>query len=330
MPPRPRGRVSDAANLDPQARELLERFAAAKAPPLHSLSAAEARRAYRESRAALAPPALAVEEARELSVPGPAGALRARLYRSGAKRESLPGVVYFHGGGFIYGDIDTHDPVCRGIAVHGACAVVSVDYRLAPEHKFPAAVEDSIAAVAWVAANGSTLGIDPQKLVVAGDSAGGNLAAVVALAARERAGPRIAMQVLVYPTTDLLAESESVARFGEDYLLTRESMRWVKRTYLRDELDAADWRASPLRAADVSQLPPAYVITAGFDPLRDEGQAYADRLAQAGVSVTTECFEGQIHGFLVMGGAIAAADHAMQRIGQMLRMRFGSSPRVRP
>jgi acetyl esterase len=322
--------VTGAPKLDPQARELLGRVAAANAPPLHSLSAPEARRAYRESRAALAPPTLAVEEVRELSVPGPAGALRARLYRSGATPGPLPGVVYFHGGGFIYGDIDTHDPVCRGIAVHGACAVVSVDYRLAPEHKFPAAVEDSIAAVAWVAANCATLGIDPQQLVVAGDSVGGNLAAVVALAARERESPRIAMQVLVYPTTDLLAESESVARFGEGFLLTRESMRWVKRTYLRDERDAADWRASPLRAADVSRLPPAYVITAGFDPLRDEGEAYAARLAQAGVPVTTECFEGQIHGFLVMGGAMAASGHAMQRIGQMLRMRFGSFPRVRP
>ena len=322
--------MTDAPKLDPQARDLLDRVAAANAPQLHSLSAAEARRAYRESRAALAPPPLAVEEVRELSVPGPAGALRARLYRSGAKGESIPGVVYFHGGGFIYGDIDNHDPVCRGIAVHGACAVVSVDYRLAPEHRFPAAVEDSIAAVAWVAANGSTLGIDPQQLVVAGDSAGGNLAAVVALAARERASPRIAMQVLVYPTTDLLAESESVSRFGEGYLLTRESMRWVKRTYLRDERDAADWRASPLRAADVSRLPPAYVITAGFDPLRDEGEAYAGRLAQAGVPVTTECFEGQVHGFLVMGGAMAAAGHAMQRIGQMLRMRFGTLPIARP
>ena len=320
---------ADRAKLDPQARALLERVAAAKAPPLHSLSAPEARRVYRESRAALAPPPIEVEEVRELSIPGPAGPLRSRLYRS-AKGGTPACVVYFHGGGFIYGDIDTHDAVCRGIAVHGGCAVVSVDYRLAPENKFPAAVEDSFAATAWVAANAATLGFDPQKIVVAGDSAGGNLAAVSALAACERGAPQIAMQVLVYPTTDFFAESESLARFAEGHLLTRASIRWVKRTYLREERDAADWRASPLRASDVSRLPPAYIVTAGFDPLQDEGRAYADRLAGAGVSVTWECFEGQVHGFLLMGGVMAAAGHAIQRIGQMLRMRFGTFPRVRP
>ena len=320
---------ADRAKLDPQARALLARVAAAKAPPMYSLSAPEARRAYRESRAALAPPPLRVEEVRELSIPGPAGPLRARFYRS-AKGGKLAGVVYFHGGGFIYGDIDTHDAVCRGIAVHGGCAVVSVDYRLAPENKFPAAVEDSFAATAWAAANAATLGIDPRQLVVAGDSAGGNLAAVTALRAREGGAPEIAMQVLVYPTTDFFAESESLARFAEGHLLTRESIRWVKRTYLREERDAADWRASPLRAGDLSRLPPAYVVTAGFDPLQDEGRAYAERLAAAGVSVTWECFEGQVHGFLVMGGVMAAAGHAIQRIGQMLRMRFSTFPRLRP
>jgi acetyl esterase len=318
------------ARLDPQARALLERIAAAGAPPLYTLPAPEARRAYRESRAALAAAPASVEEVRELSIPGPAGALRARLYRPRSGERSLPGVVYFHGGGFIYGDIDTHDVVCRGIAQGTPCAVVSVDYRLAPENKFPAAVEDAFAATAWVAANCTALGIDPARLAVAGDSAGGNLAAVTALTARDRGAPALAMQVLVYPTTDLAAESESVSRFGEGYLLTRESMRWVKRSYLRDERDAADWRASPLRARDLSGLPAAYIVTAGFDPLRDEGRAYAERLAQAGVSVTHESLEGQVHGFLVMGGALAAAGHAIQRIGQIMRMHFGIAPRIRP
>lgn len=318
----------DAPKLDPQARALLERFAAAKAPPMSSLTAPDARRAYRESRAALAPAPPQVAQVRELSIPGPAGSLRARLYRS--ELGASPGVLYFHGGGFIYGDIDTHDAVCRAIAAHGACAVVSVDYRLAPENPFPAAVEDGIAAADWVAANAAELGIDPRKLALAGDSAGGNLAAVTALGARERGAPHIAMQILVYPTTDLLAESESVGRFAEGYLLTRDSIRWVKRTYLGDERAALDWRASPLRANDVSRLPPAYILIAGFDPLRDEGRAYADRLARAGVPVTCECFEGQVHGFLMMGGVMAAAGHAVQRIGQMLRMQFGSFPRVRP
>jgi len=322
--------VADEPRLDPQARALIERFAAAGAPPLYTLTAPEARRAYRESRAALAAAPVHVDEIRELSVPGPAAALRGRLYRPRAAENALPGMVYFHGGGFIYGDIDTHDVVCRGIAQCAHCAVVSVDYRLAPEHRFPAAVEDAFAATAWVAANAAALGIDPARLAVAGDSAGGNLAAVVAITARERSAPALAMQVLVYPTTDFAAETDSISRFAAGYLLTRESIRWVKRTYLRDEHDALDWRASPFRADDFSRLPAAYIITAGFDPLRDEGRAYAERLAQAGVAVTHECFEGQVHGFLVMGGAIAAAGHAIQRIGQTLRMQFGTTPRLRP
>jgi acetyl esterase/lipase len=320
----------DRAQLDPQARALVERAAAAGAPPLDALSAHEARRAYRESRAALAAAPLHVEEIRELSIPGPEGPMRARLYRPRAAEGPLPGMAYFHGGGFIYGDLDTHDGVCRGIAHSARCTVVSVDYRLAPEHPFPAAVEDAVAATRWIAANASALGMDPDRLVVAGDGAGGNLAAVVALSAREAGGPDIAMQVLVCPVTDFSRESESVARFGEGYLLTRESMRRVKRSYLRDERDAKDWRASPLGMEDLSRLPPAYVITAGFDPLRDEGREYAERLIGAGTPATLECFEGQVHGFLVAGAVIAAAGHAIQRIGQMMRMRFGTTPRVRP
>ena len=316
--------------LDPQARALIERLAATGAPPLHTLPPEEARRAYRASRAALAPAPARVEEIREVSIPGPAGPLRARLYRPAGAGSAPPGLVYFHGGGFIYGDLDTHDVVCRGIAQGTPCAVVSVDYRLAPEHRFPAAVEDAFAATAWIAANGAALGIDPARLVVAGDSAGGNLAAVTALMARDAGGPALSMQVLVYPTTDFAEETESVARFAEGYLLTREGIRWVKRSYLRDERDAFDWRASPLRAGDFSRLPAAYVITAGFDPLRDEGGAYAERLAKAGTAVTHECFEGQVHGFLLMGADMAAAGHAIHRIGQMLRMHFGIAPRLRP
>jgi acetyl esterase len=316
--------------LDPQARAVIERLAASGAPPLHTLTPDEARRAYRASRAALAAAPAYVEEIRELSIPGPAGPLRARLYRPGVAGSPPPGLVYFHGGGFIYGDLDTHDIVCRGVAQCAPCAVVSLDYRLAPEHRFPAAVEDAFAATAWIAANGAALGIDPARLVVAGDSAGGNLAAVTALMARDAGGPALSMQVLIYPTTDFAEEAESVARLAEGYLLTRESIRWVKRTYLRDERDAFDWRASPLRAGDLSKLPAAYIITAGFDPLRDEGGAYAERLAQAGTAVTHERFDGQVHGFLLMGADIAAAGHAIQRIGQMLRMHFGMAPRLRP
>ena len=322
---------ADRARLDPQARAVIENAARSGGPALDSLSVAEARRLYRETRLRLAPPPVAVEEARDFSFPGPAGDIGARYYRplGSEAREALPAVVYFHGGGWTCGDLDTHDSVCRGIAAHGRCAVVAVDYRMGPEHKFPAAVEDALTSLQWVTANASPLGVDPARLVVAGESAGGNLAAVAALALRD-SGPRLAMQVLVYPVTDQAADTDSLRRFAQGYSLTRELLRWYQRNYLRDERDRADWRASPLRAKDHSRLPPAYVITAGFDPLLDEGRAYAERLEQAGVAVTYECFEGQIHGFLPMAGAIAAAHHAHYRIGQMLRMRFGTFPIARP
>jgi acetyl esterase/lipase len=320
--------VSGSARLDPQARALLER---PSGPPLESLSVAEARRLYRETRLGLAPPPIAMAETKDLAFPGAAGEIGARYYRPLGEKpgEALPAVVYYHGGGWTCGDLDTHDSVCRGIAAHGRCAVVAVDYRMGPEHKFPAAVEDAIAAVRWVSANAGSFGIDAARLVVAGESAGGNLAAVVAIALRD-SGPALAMQVLAYPVVDQASDTESLKRFARGYSLTLDLLRWYQRQYLRGEDDRADWRASPLRARDHSRLPSAYILTAGFDPLLDEGKAYADRLTQAGVSVVYECFEGQIHGFLPMGGAIAAAGHAHYRIGQMLRTRFGTLPSVRP
>lgn len=323
--------MSSAPHLDPQARALLERFASSAAPPLDSLSVAEARRSYREGRLALAPPPAAMEETRDFVIPGAAGEIKARRYRPLGEDPgaALPAVVYFHGGGWTCGDLDTHDSVCRGIAVHGRCITVAVDYRMGPEHKFPAAVEDATAAVKWVSANAGSLRVDASRLAVAGESAGGNLAAVAAIALRE-SGPAIAMQVLAYPVVDQASDTESLRRFARGYSLTADLLRWYQSQYLRDEGDRADWRASPLRARDHSRLPPAYVLTAGFDPLRDEGKAYADRLERAGVSVVYECFEGMIHGFLPMGGALAAARHAHYRIGQMLRTRFGTFPGVRP
>ncbi len=321
--------VSDSSKLDPQARALLER---PSGPVLDSLSVAEARRYYREGRLALAPALVAMEKTRDFFFPGPGGDVGARYYRplpQATGEALLPVVVYFHGGGWTCGDLDTHDSVCRGIAHHGCCAVVAVDYRMGPEHRFPAAVEDAIAAVKWVGANASLLAIDASRLAVAGESAGGNLAAVAAIALRD-SGPAIAMQVLAYPVVDQASDTDSMKRFAHGYSLTLELLRWYQGNYLRDERDRADWRASPLRARDHSRLPQAYVLTAGFDPLLDEGKAYADRLVQAGVPVVYECFEGQIHGFLPMGGAIAAAGHAHYRIGQMLRTRFGTFQGVRP
>jgi acetyl esterase len=231
----------------------------------------------------------------------------------------LPLLVFFHGGGWVVGDIATHDTVCRHLANRAECAVVSVDYRLAPEHKFPAAVDDAYTATAWVAENAAALGVDAGRLAVGGDSAGGNLAAVVCLMARDRGAPRISYQLLVYPATDAAMRHESIARFAEGHVLTRATMRWFYEQYLPSPEDAADWRVSPLVAADLAGLPPAYVLTAGYDPLCDEGDAYAARLAAAGVPVEHRRFPGQIHGFTTNGKIIRAADAALDEAAASLK-----------
>ena len=199
--------------------------------------------------------------------------------------------------------------------------MVAVDYRMGPEHKFPAAVEDALAATRWVAAEAAALGVDAARIAVGGDSAGGNLAAVVALALRDAGGPALVFQALVYPATDQRMDSASHVNFAEGYMLTRNNMLWYRGNYL-NPTDYDDWRASPLRAADLAQLPPAHIITAGYDPLLDEGRAYSDRLLAAGVPVLYECFEGMTHGFLTMGGVVAAANHALYRLGQSLAQAF--------
>jgi len=310
--------------LDPQARAVLERIARARLPPYSELGAAAVREFYRETRGPLgaAPPEVARVEA--VHAPGPGGVIPIRLYRplgAGAD-ERLPGLVYFHGGGWSFGDLDTHEVVCRELANLGRCAVASVDYRLAPEHKFPAAVDDAIAATGWLAREAGALGLDPDRIAVGGDSAGGNLAAVVALAARDAGAPRLAMQLLIYPATDMAADTPSHREFADGYVLTRDAILWSRGNYLRSPDDVVDWRASPLRAPDLARLPPAYLVTCGFDPLRDEGRAYAERLSAAGVPVTYECFEGMVHGFVTMGGVLAAAHHALYRCAQGLRQAF--------
>jgi acetyl esterase len=310
--------------LDPQARAVLERIARANLPPYSQLSPAAVRELYRETRGKLGAAPQEVAHVAELRAAGPAGAIPIRLYRPLGSRaeERLPALVYFHGGGWTFGDLDTHDVVCRALANLVPCAVASVDYHLAPEHKFPAAVEDAVAATRWIAREAEALAVDPRRIAVGGDSAGGNLAAVVALTARDHGGPALAMQVLIYPATDMAADTPSHSEFADGYVLTRDAILWTRGNYLRSPDDVADWRASPLRAPDHSRLPPAYVVTCGFDPLRDEGHAYAERLRAAGVPVTYECFEGMVHGFVTMGGVIAAAPHALYRCAQGLRQAF--------
>ncbi len=308
--------------VDPQMQAVIERAAKSGLPSYCSVSAVEARRLYKETRAVLSPPVPAVDAVRELAASGPAGPIALRLYRGlGAQAGALPALVYFHGGGWTIGDLDTHDIVCRTLANNARCIVAAVDYRMGPEHKFPAAVDDCVAATRWVAEQAAALGVDAARIAVGGDSAGGNLAAVVAITLRDAGGPPLVFQALAYPATDQRMDSASHTKFGAGYLLTRDNMLWFRDNYLAPT-DYDDWRASPLRAADLARLPPAHIITAGYDPLVDEGRAYSDRLLAAGVPVLYECFEGMAHGFLTMGGVVAAANHALYRLGQSLALAF--------
>ncbi|MBI2961750.1 MAG: alpha/beta hydrolase [Betaproteobacteria bacterium] len=309
--------------LDPQARSLLERVARAGVPPFHTLASEEVRRLFRESCRALQPAPPGVSALVDTAFEGPGGRIGARLYRpmGRGEGEALPVTVFFHGGGWTFGDLDTHDCTCRMLANFGGFAVASIDYRLAPENRFPAAVDDAFAAVRWILAEGPALGLDVRRIAVAGDSAGGNLAAAVALLARD-AGIALAMQALFYPVLDLRASTPSQSEFARGYLLERETIAWTRSNYLAREADAVDPRASPLLASDHRGLAPAYIVAAGFDPLLDEGAAYADRLASAGVSVIYECFEGMVHGFITMSGVLAAGGHALYRVGYGLRQVF--------
>jgi acetyl esterase len=226
-----------------------------------------------------------------------------------------PALLYFHGGGWVVCSLDTHDVVCSALAHRSGAVVIAVDYRLAPEHKFPAAVIDSYAATLWVAANAEKLGVDPKRISVGGDSAGGNLAAVLSLKSRDENGPAIALQVMVYPVTDLSSfATSSYEEFGEDHYLTKKEMEWFRDHYLRDMDDARDPHASPLLAKDLTRLPPALIITAECDPLCSEGEAYAKRLRQAGVAVTYTCYPGMIHPFFSLSGAIPQAFDALQQV----------------
>ena len=306
--------------LDPQAANVIDLIVKSGRPPYHQLTPKDARQMFRETRPASTPPAPQIGAVRDVLIEG-AQAIPLRVYRPPGVSDSrrLPVLVYFHGGGWVIGDLETHDVLCRQLTAEAGVSVIAVDYRLAPEHKFPAAADDAWAATRWIAAHAAELGVDADRLAVGGDSAGGNLAAVVALLAREAGGPRIALQILLYPVTDLVSESQSYADLADGYMLTRDSMRWFRAQYLAKEQDAADWRVSPLRAPSLAGLPPALVVTAGYDPLRDEGEAYARRLREAGVSVDAVSFGGMIHGFVPMGRLIDTAFRGVSLITGSLR-----------
>lgn len=306
--------------FDPDVQLILDMIRIAGRPPFEALTPDEARQAYMASRAVLAPEPLTVAETRDLACPGPHGDIALRLYRpAGAPAEAvLPALVYFHGGGWLLGGLNSHDTTCRHFANAARCAVVSVNYRMAPEHKFPAAVDDSAAATRWVVAQAAALGIDPARLAVGGDSAGGNLAAVLALMARDGTLPKLAFQLLVYPATDMAMTTVSSQTITQAVPLTSKTMKWFIDHYMRGPEDIVDWRASPARAADLSGTAPALVLTCGCDPLCDEGIAYARRLEREGVRVTHLHFSDQIHGFMSMGRIIRTAATAIDMMAAVL------------
>ncbi|MBN1908332.1 MAG: alpha/beta hydrolase [Pirellulales bacterium] len=303
--------------LDPQAQALLARLAAAGDRELGAASIEESRARVRRETTEMGPPET-VRSIENRQVAGPHGPVPVRIYTpiGPAPRGAL---VYYHGGGWVIGDLDSHEAICCRLANAAGCLVVSVDYRLAPEHKYPVAVDDAFAATAWVFDQAASLGIEPNRVAVGGDSAGGNLSAAVTLMARDRAAFQPALQVLIYPVTDYNLDTPSYPENAEGYLLTREGMRWCWQQYLAREEDGAEPYASPLRAADFQGLPPALILTAEYDPLRNEGEAYAQRLADAGVPVTLTRYDGMIHAFFRRGNDLDQANTAIKQVADALR-----------
>lgn len=316
--------------LHPEARALLDMIHRVGAPPFHTLAVGQAREAFRRLQAYGRPPAPAVAMAHDLVIPRfepGGGELPARCYRPQgvAARARLPLVLYFHGGGWTVGDIDCYDVLCRQLCSRAGVAVLSIGYRLAPEHPFPAATDDALLALRWVATHAETLGVDGSRLAVAGDSAGGNLAIVAALEARDRGGPRLAFQLLFYPSTDQSGTHCSHERYGRGFGLDRDTILWFQDHYLPDRHALLDWRASPLRAASFAGLPPALVITAECDPLVDDCALYARALDRAGVPVAHSCYPGMIHGFVTLGRLFPAADAAVSEASRALARALGGA-----
>lgn len=298
-------------DVDPKTRTLLDMIAALGEPPLSETSVAEFRARRARGRALINPTSPELPVVRDTTVDGETGALKARIYDT-QDSGSRPTLVYFHGGGFTYGDLDSHDPLCRRLALHGGMRVISAEYRLAPEHPFPAGVNDAIAALACVSRHASRYGVDPARLAVGGDSAGACLSTVAARHAARTGAPALKFQLLIYPVVQEGRTTASREKFAEGYFLTKETMDWFRENYLGTEFDAADERISPLLTPPPEGLAPALIVTAGFDPLCDEGREYAETLKAAGVPVDYVDYPDQIHGFFSFTAFSNAAEEAIE------------------
>jgi acetyl esterase len=305
--------------LNPEVAALMRAAEAAGVPTLGSLPPDEARRSYSASRRALQAAFDPVASREDVTIQGPGGSLALRIFRGAAHEQNLPCFLFLHGGGWVLGDLETHEGICRRIAAAASCCVLAVDYRLAPEHPFPAALEDGAATLRWAVAHAESLGIDAKRIAVGGDSAGGNLAAVIALMGRDGSVPRCMYQMLFYPAVDLTMSGDSYERVTEGVPLTADAMRYFIGHYAPSKADRADWRASPLRAASLEGAPPALVLTCGHDPLCSEGQLYAARLEREGVPVTLLHLGDQAHGILNMDKAIGAVSGVLDFAAATLR-----------
>jgi acetyl esterase len=308
--------------LDADAAKLLEQINAPGRRGYEDMTPTEAREAMSKMRSIGMPDPEPVDETRDLSADGPHGPIPMRMYRpKGAGNAKLPVLVYAHGGGWVLGDLPGIEPTCTRLANRSGCAVVSVDYRLAPEHKFPKPGDDAYAATKWVAANAAKLNVDADRLAVGGESAGATLSIVTCLTARDNGGPKIKYQLLIYPSVDFTLNSPSQRRFAAGHLLTNANLNWFINHYIRTPDDIHDWRAAPMNAASLAGLPPAFILTAGYDPLRDEGEAFGARLAaEAGVPVTLWRAPAQIHSFFSLGKVIPAAAAAIETAARHLKL----------
>ena len=309
--------------LDPQAEFVIGLVAKAGGPEFWQMTPDQAREQYlfRVGKLALKPQ---IYRTSDRLIPGPGSELPIRIYqpREAKPDERFPVLIWYHGGGFVIGDLDTHDSACRLLANQADCMVVAVDYRLAPEFKFPAGVEDCMATLRWVAHHAREIGADAERIAVGGDSAGANLATVAAILARDEGYPKVVFQLLVYPCVAPEPETASHRKFADGYLLTRNTITWFYKLYLRGQKDVNDFRFAPLLRDDLSNLPPALILVAGYDPLRDEGVEYSKRLIEAGNRVVLTNYEGMVHGFYLMGGAVDAARRAVAQSAAALREAF--------